>query len=63
MYFDEMLQWRLHRLVPLHYRLLEIPLRLHHPVWLERSELDLDCHLTRLRPCPGGRRELGPDHR
>lgn len=57
--FREMLQRRLHRLVPLHYRLLEIPLRLHHPVWLERSELDLDCHLTRLRaPAPGGRREL-----
>ena len=30
-----------------------------HPVWVERSELDLDVHLTRVQaPSPGGRREL-----
>lgn len=57
--FREMLARRLHRLVPLHYRLVEVPLRLHHPVWVERSELDLDVHLTRVQaPSPGGRREL-----
>lgn len=57
--FREMLARRLHRLVPLHYRLVEVPLRLHHPVWVERTELDLDVHLTRVRAtAPGGRREL-----
>jgi WS/DGAT/MGAT family acyltransferase len=50
---------RLHLLEPLQYRLVEIPWRLHHPMWLEGCEVDLDYHLRRVRvPAPGGRREL-----
>lgn len=50
---------RLHRLDPLRYKLIDIPWRLHHPMWLENCELDLDYHLRRVHvPAPGGRREL-----
>ncbi|MCV7376769.1 wax ester/triacylglycerol synthase family O-acyltransferase [Mycolicibacterium arabiense] len=50
---------RLHLLEPFRYRLVEIPLRLHHPMWLEDCDVDLDYHLRRVRvPAPGGRREL-----
>ena len=50
---------RLHLLAPLQYRLVEIPWRLHHPMWLEGCDVDLDYHLRRVQvPAPGGRREL-----
>lgn len=50
---------RLHLLEPLRYRLVEIPWRMHHPMWLEDCDVDLDYHLRRVRvPAPGGRREL-----
>jgi diacylglycerol O-acyltransferase len=50
---------RLHLLDPLRYRLIDIPARLHHPMWLEDCPVDLDYHLRRVRvPSPGGRREL-----
>jgi len=50
---------RLHRLDPLRYKLVDIPWRLHHPMWLENCEVDLDYHLQRVQvPAPGGRREL-----
>ncbi|MBV9090948.1 MAG: wax ester/triacylglycerol synthase family O-acyltransferase [Mycobacteriaceae bacterium] len=50
---------RLHLLDPLRYRLVEIPWRLHHPMWLENCAVDLDYHVRRVPiPEPGGRREL-----
>ena len=50
---------RLHLLDPLRYRLVDIPGRLHHPMWLEDCPVDLDYHLRRVQvPAPGGRREL-----
>jgi WS/DGAT/MGAT family acyltransferase len=50
---------RLHLLEPLQYRLVEIPWRLHHPMWLEGCDVDLDYHLRRVQVrAPGGRREL-----
>lgn len=50
---------RLHLLEPLRYRLVDIPWRLHHPMWLQDCPVDLDYHLRRVRvPAPGGRREL-----
>jgi diacylglycerol O-acyltransferase len=53
------LQRRLHLLDPLRYRLIDIPWRLHHPMWLENCDVDLDHHLQTVRvPAPGGRREL-----
>lgn len=52
---------RLHLLDPLRYRLIDIPWRLHHPMWLEDCPVDLDYHLRRVPvPSPGRRREL--DH-
>ncbi|OBG38763.1 diacylglycerol O-acyltransferase [Mycobacterium sp. E3198] len=50
---------RLHLLEPLRYKLVDIPWRLHHPMWQENCEVDLDYHLRRTTvPAPGGRREL-----
>ncbi len=57
--FRRTLRRRLHLLEPLRYRLIDIPLKLHHPMWLEKSDIDLDYHLRRVRVRrPGGRREL-----
>jgi diacylglycerol O-acyltransferase / wax synthase len=57
--FRHHLRRRLHLLDPLLYRLVDIPWRLHHPMWLENCEVDLNYHLRRVRvPAPGGRREL-----
>ena len=53
------LRRRLHLLEPLRYKLVDIPWRLHHPMWQENCEVDLDYHLRRVHvPAPGGRREL-----
>jgi diacylglycerol O-acyltransferase len=50
---------RLHLLPPFRRRLVEIPLRLHHPVWIEDPDFDLDRHVRRVdAPSPGGIREL-----
>ncbi|WP_460355861.1 WS/DGAT/MGAT family O-acyltransferase [Mycobacterium sp. ZZG] len=50
---------RLHLLDPLRYRLVDIPWRLHHPMWLEDCPVDLDYHLRRVQvAAPGRRREL-----
>jgi diacylglycerol O-acyltransferase / wax synthase len=57
--FCRHLRRRLHLLDPLRYKLVDIPWRLHHPMWLENCEVDLDYHVRRVRvPAPGGRREL-----
>jgi WS/DGAT/MGAT family acyltransferase len=57
--FRRTLHRRLHRLDPLRYKLIDIPWRLHHPMWLQNCEVDLDYHVRRVRvPAPGGRREL-----
>ncbi|BBZ47305.1 diacylglycerol O-acyltransferase [Mycobacterium parmense] len=50
---------RLHLLEPLRYKLVDIPWQLHHPMWQEDCDVDLDYHLRRVEvPGPGGRREL-----
>ena len=57
--FRRTVERRLHLLDPLRYRLIDIPLRLHHPMWLQECPVDLDYHLRRVRvPAPGGRRQL-----
>jgi len=57
--FRESIERRLHLLDPLRYKLVEIPWRLHHPMWQGNCPVDLDYHLRRVRvPSPGGRREL-----
>ena len=51
---------RLHLLPPFTRRIVTVPLRVHHPVWVEDPDFDLDNHLVRLAaPQPGGPRELG----
>ncbi len=50
---------RLMALAPLRYQLVDIPMKLHHPMWVENDDIDLDYHLRQVRvPAPGGRREL-----
>ncbi|OBA85941.1 diacylglycerol O-acyltransferase [Mycobacteriaceae bacterium 1482268.1] len=52
-------QERLPLLEPLRYRLVEIPFKLHHPMWLRHCAVDLDYHIRHATvPAPGGRREL-----
>ena len=57
--FRRTIQRRLHLLDPLRYRLVDIPWKMHHPMWMENCDVDLDYHLRRVQiPAPGGRREL-----
>ena len=57
--FRRTLARRLHLLDPLRYKLVDTPLKLHHPMWLENCPIDLDYHLHRVQVAtPGGRREL-----
>jgi diacylglycerol O-acyltransferase / wax synthase len=44
---------------PFRYQLVDIPYKLHHPMWLEHVDVDLQYHIRRCQvPAPGGRREL-----
>lgn len=57
--FRAMLRRRLHMLEPLRYQLVNVPLKFHHPMWMENAEVDLGYHVRSVRvPNPGGRREL-----
>jgi diacylglycerol O-acyltransferase / wax synthase len=57
--FRDAIARRLHLLDPLRYKLVDIPWRLHHPMWMENCDVNLDYHLRRVQvPAPGGRREL-----
>lgn len=50
---------RLHLLPPFRRRLKQVPLQLHHPVWVEDEPVDLTAHLHRVVvPAPGGQREV-----
>jgi diacylglycerol O-acyltransferase / wax synthase len=50
---------RLHLVGPLRQRALRVPLGLHHPVWVDDPDFELDDHLSRASlPTPGGRAEL-----
>jgi diacylglycerol O-acyltransferase / wax synthase len=50
---------RLHLLVPFRRRLVEMPGRIHRPVWVDDPDFDLDQHLHRdALPSPGGPVEL-----
>ena len=57
--FRRTLARRLHLMEPLRYRLVEIPGKVHHPMWLENCDVDLDYHVRRMQIAPpGGHREL-----
>jgi WS/DGAT/MGAT family acyltransferase len=50
---------RLHLAPALRRRLAPVPLNLHHPVWVEDPDFDLDYHVRRIGcPSPGGEEEL-----
>lgn len=55
----EFIESRLHLVPPFRRRVVEVPFRLHHPIWVEDPHFDLDYHIRRIgAPSPGGHREL-----
>ncbi len=55
----ELLGRRLPPAGPLRRRLADVPLGLHHPLWVEDPDFDLDYHIRRASlPAPGGDQEL-----
>src|SRR5260221_5879193 len=50
---------RLHRAAPFRGRLVEVPLGLHHPLWIEDPDFDIAHHIRHIAvPAPGGERQL-----
>jgi diacylglycerol O-acyltransferase len=50
---------RLHLIGPMRQRALRVPFGLHHPVWVDDPEFELEDHLCRASlPSPGGQAEL-----
>ncbi len=50
---------RIHLAPPFRRRLVEVPLGIHHPIWVEDPDFDLDWHLRHIAvPSPGGMAEL-----
>ena len=57
--FRKVIRGRLYKLDPFRYQLIDIPLKMHHPMWRENCEVDLDYHVRPYRvDSPGGRRQL-----
>src|SRR3954451_10986782 len=57
--FRKVLHGRLYKLDPFRYQLIEVPGKIHHPMWRENCEGDLDYHVRPYRvEAPGGRRQL-----
>ena len=57
--FRRVIHSRLYKLEPFCYELVDIPLKLHHPMWRENCDVDLTYHVRPWRlSAPGGRREL-----
>jgi len=55
----EFIESRLHLVPPFRRRIIEVPFRLNHPIWVEDPDFDLDYHIRRIgAPTPGGHREL-----
>ncbi len=53
------IEQRLHLVAPMRQRAVRVPFGLHHPVWVDDPDFELDDHLTRgSLPSPGGRAEL-----
>jgi len=55
----DLIQSRLHLIPQFRQRLAPVPFNLHHPVWVEDPDFDLDYHLRRIAvPSPGSYHEL-----
>jgi diacylglycerol O-acyltransferase len=53
------IEQRLHLIPPLRQRAIRVPFGLHHPVWVDDPDFELDDHLSRASlPSPGGSAEL-----
>ena len=53
------IEQRLHLVPPFRQRALRVPFGLHHPVWVDDPDFELDDHLSRASlPSPGGQSEL-----
>ncbi len=50
---------RVHLVRPFRKRVVEVPLRVHHPVWVDDTDFEVDRHIKRIAvPSPGTLREL-----
>ena len=57
--FRDLVESRLHLLPPFRRRLVFTPLALHHPVWIEDPDFDIDFHVRRAAlPAPGSLEQL-----
>src|SRR5213078_2282216 len=55
----QLVENRLPLLPPFRWRLVEVPFGLHHPLWIEDPDFDLDFHIRRAAlPAPGGEAQL-----
>jgi diacylglycerol O-acyltransferase len=55
----DFIESRLHLVPPFRRRIVEVPFRLNHPIWVEDPDFDLDYHIRRIgAPSPGGHQEL-----
>ena len=55
----DFIESRLHLVPPFRRRIIQVPFRLNHPIWVEDPDFDLDYHIRRIgAPTPGGHREL-----
>lgn len=55
----EHIRSRLHLVPPFRRRVVEVPFNLHHPLWVEDPDFDLDYHVRRVGvPAPGGLEDL-----
>ncbi len=53
------IQQRLPQITPFRQRAIRVPFGLHHPVWVDDPDFELDDHLSRASlPSPGGKAEL-----
>src|ERR1019366_7372852 len=61
-YFDRLravVEERIHLVPPLRRRVVRVPFGIHHPMWVEDPDFELDYHLRRASlPAPGGPTEL-----
>src|ERR1700735_4071978 len=58
--FRRVIHSRLYKLEPFCYQLVDIPLKLHHPMWRENCDVDLTYHVRPWgAPPPGGARARG----
>jgi diacylglycerol O-acyltransferase len=58
-WFREQIANRLHLLPPFRRRIVEVPLGLHHPVWVDDPDFDIEYHVRRVQlPPPGDQRQM-----